>query len=130
MADEVGDPTDKPAGTAGTTADVTELADEIDASDEVDGGPGQELHNALPPRVEAWRRRSVTGAMLTGIARGLGQVFDPERERPAIVAEMQGEPPPPPGPVEAKIDPEDPEASRLIVRSWMIEPDAGQPEDD
>ena len=80
-----------------------------------------ELRNALPQRVEAWRRRTVTGAMLTGIARGLGQVFEPERERAAIVAEMPGAPPPPPGPVEAQIDPDDPEASRLIVRRWMLE---------
>ena len=84
-------------------------------------------HNALPPRVEAWRRRSATGAMLTGIARGLGQVFEPEREQPAIVAEAPGEPLGPPRPVEAVLDPDDPSASTLVVRRWMMaDPEGGE----
>ena len=82
---------------------------------------GDGMDNALPARVEAWRRRSVTGAMLTGIARGLGQVFEPEREQPAIVAEAPGEPFGPPRPVEAVLDPDDPTASTLVVRRWLLD---------
>ena len=76
---------------------------------------------ALPARVEAWRRRTATGALLTGIARGLGQVFEPEREQPAIVAEAPGEPFGPPRPVEAVLDPDDPSASSLVVRQWLMD---------
>ena len=82
---------------------------------------GTEIHTALPARVEAWRRRTATGALLTGIARGLGQVFEPEREEPAIVAPAPGEPPGPPRPVEAVLDPDDPSASSLVVRRWLME---------
>lgn len=79
------------------------------------------MDTALPPRVEAWRRRTVTGALLTGIARGLGQALEPEREQPAIVAEAPGEPFGPPRPVEAVLDPDDPAASTLVVRRWLME---------
>lgn len=112
MVDEPADGPDQPAR-------AEDLYEFDGAGDPDDPGPGR--GSGLPPRVEAWRRRTVTGAMLTGIARGLGQVFEPERERAAIVSEMPGAPPPPPGPVEAVIDPEDPEASRLVVRRWMLE---------
>ena len=78
-------------------------------------------HNALPAQLEAWRRRTVTGAVLTGLVRGFGQVFEPEREQPAIVAEAPGEPPGPPRPVEALLDPDDPRASILFVRGWLID---------
>ncbi|HEV2368952.1 MAG TPA: hypothetical protein VGR90_03705 [Acidimicrobiales bacterium] len=95
--------------------------DDPDDLYEGDLGDPDARRTALPEKVEAWRRRTVTGAMLTGIARGLGQVFDPEKDKPAIVAEMPGAPPPPPGPVEAVIDPDDPAASLLVVKSWMLE---------
>lgn len=97
--------------------------DELDDLDDLglpfDEGAGN--HTALPARVEAWRRRTATGALLTGIARGLGQVFEPEREQPAIVAEAPGEPLGPPRPVEAVLDPDDPAASSLVVRRWLME---------
>jgi len=83
------------------------------------------MHTTLPPRVEAWRRRTATGALLTGMARGLGQVFEPERDRPAIVAEAPGEPFGPPRPVEAVLDPDDPAASTLVVRRWLMDGSGG-----
>jgi hypothetical protein len=102
--------------------DPDDLGD-LDAFAEGEPSDPDARRNALPEKVEAWRRRTVAGAMLTGIARGLGQVFDPEKEKPAIVAEMAGAPPPPPGPVEAVIDPDDPAASLLVVKAWMVEED-------
>ena len=38
-----------------------------------------EVHTALPPKVESWRRRSVSGAILTGFAFGLREALEPER---------------------------------------------------
>lgn len=89
----------------------------------VEGADHPDRHTALPPWLEAWRRRTATGALLTGMARGLGAVFEPEREQPAIVAEAPGEPFGPPRPVEAVLDPDDPAASILLVRRWLMDPD-------
>lgn len=86
-------------------------------------------HTALPPRVEAWRRRTATGALLTGMVRGFGEVFEPERDQAAIVAEAPGEPLGPPRPVEAVLDPDDPSASSLVVRRWLMEQDDVAPRD-
>lgn len=98
---------------------MDDLDDLDDLDVQLDEGAGG--HTALPARVEAWRRRTATGALLTGIARGLGQVFEPEREQPAIVAEAPGEPFGPPRPVEAVLDPDDPSASSLVVRRWLMD---------
>lgn len=76
---------------------------------------------ALPPRVEAWRRHSVTGAVLTGIALGLQEVFQPPREPAAIVSQVPGDPPGPPGPLQVHLDPDDPAACTVVVRAWMID---------
>ena len=51
---------------------------DLHAADEGEGGrrrANDANHTALPPKVEAWRKRSATGAMLTGFALGLQQVF-------------------------------------------------------
>ncbi|HEX5266265.1 MAG TPA: hypothetical protein VFW24_05790 [Acidimicrobiales bacterium] len=93
----------------------------VEESVETWGENRPESHTALPARVEAWRRRTATGALLTGIARGFGEVFEPEREPAAIVAEAPGEPFGPPRPVEAILDPDDPSASSLVVRRWLME---------
>ncbi|MGI8493443.1 MAG: hypothetical protein ACR2KC_07845, partial [Acidimicrobiales bacterium] len=48
---------------------------------------GTELHTGLPPRVESWRRRSATGAILTGFALGLQEALETKRKEPSIVME-------------------------------------------
>ncbi|HET6810896.1 MAG TPA: hypothetical protein VFH50_07800 [Acidimicrobiales bacterium] len=97
--------------------------DDLDDLDDLDGEleEGAGGRTALPPRVEAWRRRTATGALLTGMVRGFGEVFEPERDQPAIVAEAPGEPLGPPRPLEAVLDPDDPSASSLVVRRWLME---------
>jgi hypothetical protein len=97
--------------------------DDADLDRPFEEGAGS--HTALPAPVEAWRRRTATGALLTGIARGFGEVFEPEREQPAIVAPAPGEPMGPPRPVEAVLDPDDPSASTLVVRRWLMEGEDG-----
>jgi hypothetical protein len=80
---------------------------------------------ALPQKVEAWRRRSATGAILTGFAFGLREVFEPEREEPAIVQQVPGEPP---GdlPVEAHLDETRPDESVVTIRPWLLSSDDGR----
>ena len=77
---------------------------------------------ALPAKMEAWRRRSATGAILTGFAFGLKEVFEPEREEPAIVQQVPGEPP---GnlPVEAQLDHTRPDESVVTIRPWLLSSD-------
>lgn len=89
-------------------------------------------HTALPPKVEAWRRRSATGAILTGFALGLQQVFEPRRDEPGVVIETSGVPP---GdlPVEADLEYGRPRQSVVNIRPWLLtsappasEPSAGE----
>ncbi len=79
-------------------------------------------HTALPPRVESWRRRSATGAMLTGFAFGLQQVFEPERKEPAIMMETSGVPPRD-LPVEADLEAATSRRSVVKIRPWLLEED-------
>ncbi len=85
-----------------------------------DEGSGEgDPHTALPSKVESWRRRSATGAILTGFAFGLREVFEPERKDPAIVMETSGDPP---GdlPVEATLDPLPARHSVVRIRPWLL----------
>jgi len=69
--------------------------------------------------VEAWRRRSATGAILTGFALGLQQVFEPKRDEPAVIMETSGEPPKD-LPVEADFEYGRPKQSIVNVRPWLL----------
>jgi hypothetical protein len=80
---------------------------------------------ALPPKVESWRRRSAAGAILTGFALGLRQVFEPEPEAPAIVQEVSGEPLED-LPVEAQLDENRPDESVVTIRPWLLSSDDGR----
>jgi hypothetical protein len=91
--------------------------------------PG-ELHTALPPKIESWRRRSAMGAILTGFALGLREALEPERDEPSIVAQVSGEPV---GdlPVQAHLDDLSPHESVVTIRPWLLEErPAGTAEDD
>jgi hypothetical protein len=83
------------------------------------GAPEEVAHSALPPKVESWRQRSATGAILTGIALGLQQVFEKEREQPGIVMETSGEPPTD-LPVEAEVEQGRPRKSVVNIRPWLL----------
>lgn len=76
-------------------------------------------HTALPSKVEAWRRRSATGAILTGFAFGLQEVFEPTKRDPSIVMETSGDPPRD-LPVEADLESGRPRHSVVNIRPWLL----------
>lgn len=90
----------------------------IGEPDEDDGG--DEPHTALPPRIDAWRRRSASGAVLTGFALGLQSVFEPKRDEPAIVLETSGDPPRD-LPVEADMEYRRPRQTVVNIRPWLLD---------
>lgn len=106
--------------------DAASDADDHDRgdADPGDGDPGdvdaeQGAHTALPPKLEGWRRRSATGAILTGFAFGLQQALEPERKEPAIVMETSGNPPRD-LPVDADVEYARPRRSVINIRPWLL----------
>jgi hypothetical protein len=87
------------------------------------GEPGGGSNTALPGKVESWRKRSATGAVLTGIAFGLQQIFEKEREEPAIIMTTSGDPPRD-LPVEAEVEHGRPRRSVVNIRPWLLDPGA------
>ena len=67
-------------------------------------------------KVSQWRRRSALGAVLTGMALGLQEVFDPEEER-SIVIEVDADGEPLDLPVQLFLDPDSPAGSLCIVHA-------------
>lgn len=94
----------------------------LDPAPDTDAKP----HTALPPRLESWRRRSVAGAILTGIGLGLKEVLEPKRDEPAIMIETSGDPP---GdlPVEADMAGIMPADKVVRIRPWLLSQTAGTP---
>jgi len=88
-------------------------------------GTGDILENEAPRRTglpdwaERRRARSATGTVLTAFAFGLQQVFETEREQPAIIMETSGDPPRP-LPVQAQLEQLGPRQSSVTVRSWLL----------
>jgi len=76
--------------------------------------------SALPPKLEAWRRRSATGAILTGLALGFQQALEAPREQPSIMIETSGTPPRD-LPVDAEVEVLRPRQSIVSIRPWLIE---------
>lgn len=74
---------------------------------------------SLPDWAERWRSRSATGSVLTAVAFGLKEVFEPERKEPAIIMETSGEPPKD-LPVEANLEQLGPRQSSVTVRPWLL----------
>lgn len=79
-------------------------------------------------KMETWRRRSASGAILTGIALGLQQVFEPKHDEPAIVIETSGDPPDD-LPVEADFEFRRPRQSVVSIRPWLIASDQSVEDD-
>jgi hypothetical protein len=125
------DPESEPFGTlpeeeggAGLdTSETGDAGDDVGAEDLDDGDPNS--HTALPPKVEAWRRRTATGAVLTGFALGFQQALGKEQEQPAIVMQTSGDPPKD-LPVEADVEQGRPRHSVVSIRPWLL---PGRPED-
>lgn len=90
--------------------------------------PEEEYPYTGPPRFEGWRKRSATGAMLTGFAFGLREVFEAPREDPPIMMESSGEPPRD-LPVDAEVGEIRPMDNVVKIRPWLLEgEDSGKPE--
>jgi hypothetical protein len=77
------------------------------------------MRTALPPRLERWRRRSATGAILTGIGLGLKAALEPERDEPSIVMQASGEPPTDLS-VEAELGGIVPADNVVKIRPWLL----------
>lgn len=89
----------------------------------IEAGPTRSSEVDQPGfRVSQWRRRSALGAVLTGMALGLQEVFDPEEER-SIVIEVDEDGLPVDLPVQMFLDPDSPSGSLCIV----ARPDAPPP---
>ena len=75
------------------------------------------------PRPPAKKARTATGALLTGIALGLRDVFDPEKKRDTIAIEQEA-PAEPEGPQEYEIRlSSSPRDSQAIYRPWVGDQD-------
>lgn len=117
MAPSTGD-----ASTAGGS-EVRDLGDVDQGStdrhgadvDQGSDGDGDAPHDALP--FQSWIKRSASGAVLSGIALGLQQVFQPRRELPAFVMEAPGEPEDDDAPITLHFDPDDPTKTVAVVRT-------------
>ena len=88
-----------------------------DAASEDAPPPG--THTALPPKLEAWRKRSATGAILTGFALGLQEALEKPKEEPSIMMETSGDPPKD-LPVEADFEYGRPKHSVVQIRPWLL----------
>ncbi len=66
-------------------------------------------------RFEGWRRRSAVGAIATGVALGLKEIFQPGNIEPVITAEAPGDPPDADDRLRVILDPDDPTKSVAIV---------------
>ncbi len=110
-------------------ADADHEAEAADATDDGDDlGELSEDHvagrrNALPRRVESWRTRSASGAIATALAMGLQQVFEPEKRRPAAVAEAPSDPYSDNDPVTVDYIPDDAESTTVHVKPWLLQKD-------
>jgi len=76
-------------------------------------------HTGLSDRAERWRVRSATGTVLTAFAFGLKEVFEPNRNEPAIIMETTGDPPKE-LPVEAQLEPLGHRQSVVKVRPHLL----------
>src|SRR5207237_8058705 len=67
----------------------------------------------------AWRRRSALGAVLSGIALGRKEALEREKEEPAVIVQVSGDPI---GerPVEAQLDDRTPKDSVVTIRPWLL----------
>jgi hypothetical protein len=96
-----------------TTGAVDPGAVEATDVEDPDAGDANE-HDSL--RFDRWRKRSATGAVLTGVALGLQHALDRPKQEPAIVVEASGEPEDDDAPFVVHLDPDDPSRTVVVVR--------------
>ena len=81
---------------------------------DTDAEPEDEAEDP-PSGFERFRTESAVGGVVTGVARGLRDVFAPVPDPPAIVAAVPGDPPDADRRVRVVLDPDDPTKSVAIV---------------
>jgi hypothetical protein len=81
-------------------------------------GPGD-----APVRPAA-EKLPVSGQLLFAGMRGLFEVIYGRIDQPAIVIEASGGDPEEPESLEVTLDPDHPEDSTVVVRPWLMDPDA------
>lgn len=106
------EPADEPDGLDEVPFEERYEADELAA---IEAGPRRRPDEPVT-KVSQWRRRSALGAVLTGMALGLQEVFDPEEER-SIVIEVDADGEPLDLPVQMFLDPDSPAGSLCIVHA-------------
>lgn len=92
-------------------AETLESLDQWDPSASESVDPGL----APPSRVVSWSRRTAMGAVMSGLALGLKEVFEP-KEQASIVIEVGDDGEPHDLPVELLLDPDDPRGSLALIR--------------
>jgi hypothetical protein len=99
---------------------------EFEDFDDFDREAEAESPSPAPGKMESWRKRSATGAVLTGLALGFQQVFEKEREEPAIIMTTSGDPPRD-LPVEAEVEHGRPRRSVVNIRPWLLDQARSRP---
>ncbi|HEY5110483.1 MAG TPA: hypothetical protein VII96_12830 [Acidimicrobiales bacterium] len=105
----------EPGADAGPRQDGSPATDDAVTSDDPGDPEVHVPHEPLP--FQQWIKRSTSGAVLTGIALGLQQVYQPKRELPAFVMEAPGEPEDPDAPITLHFDPDDPTKTVAVIRT-------------
>lgn len=101
--------------------DALETDTEVEADTDVDLETDIDESEITPSSAVGKFRRTSAGAVLNGVALGLRDVFDPViREEAPIQQEAPGAPPEPRS-VDTHLDPDDPTASSVTLRPWLIE---------
>jgi hypothetical protein len=71
-----------------------------------------------------WKRRTASGALLSGLALGFQQVFEEKRDEPSIMMETSGTPPEDLA-VEGTLDGLSPRRSVVKIRPWLLDRSPG-----
>lgn len=94
--------------------------DELPSEVEYPLRPGEDTEEGRAGRLEAWKKRTATGAILSSFALGLREVLEPNPNEPSIVMETSGQPPRD-LPVEADLEDAPPRHSVVKIRPWLLE---------
>lgn len=91
------------------------------AAVEATSEPDEHVGAPLPSRITQWSRRTALGAVMSGMALGLQEVFEP-REQAPIVVEVDDDGIPHDLPVELFLNPDDPRGSLALVHRSHARP--------
>jgi hypothetical protein len=87
----------------------------IERSEPQEEAEREPSEHSPPRRFDAWRRRSAIGAIATGVAFGLKEIFQPTTPEAVITTPAPGDPPGAGERLRVILDPDDPTKSVAIV---------------